>query len=81
MCWGHPVLILAATRGTGNPCLHLECGQLIVEGVQHPALLLDPREGGHSGESKVLVTLWGWAAKAEQEMIPALGGVSCCGLH
>lgn len=67
--WGYPVLLLAAARGTGSPCVHLESGQLVVEGVavQRPALLLGPREGGHNGESRVLVTLWGWAAQAEQE--------------
>lgn len=27
--WGHPVLLVAAARGTGGPCLHLES----VEGV------------------------------------------------
>lgn len=67
------MLLLAAARGTGSPYLHLEGGQLIVEGVQHPALLPDPREGGHSGKSKVLVTLWSWAAQVEQEVISSFG--------
>lgn len=32
-----------------------------------------PRERGQNGESKVLVTLWGWAAQAEQEVIFSFG--------
>lgn len=72
--WGHPVLLLAAARGTGSPCLHLESVEGVV--VQHPALLLGLREGGQSGESKVLVALWGWAAQAEQEVIFSLGRCS-----
>lgn len=53
--WGHSVLLLAAARGTGSPCVELESGKLVVKGVavQHPALLLQaPGREGRMGNPK-----------------------------
>lgn len=72
-CTG-PGGLLAAARGAGSPCLELQSWQLLVEGgvVTSPSAA-GPREGGHNGEPKVLVTLWGWAARAEQDVIVSFG--------
>lgn len=71
--WGHPVLLLAESLSR-SPCLHLEGGQLIVEGAP-----LNPSVGPQGREGRVLVPLGGWAAGAEQgrdfqlwEVFPAL---------